>query len=100
MSIDTTRVVCIAMQIRAFAGAWQSARRERRLSRGGRSKPSDSIAGKSALGYRGRVRKDRRIEPWVAVSIAWIVPAALAAINQLAQTWLWEGVVANWRDVA
>lgn len=34
------------------------------------------------------------------VSAAWIVPALLAALNELAQAWLWNGRPAAWRDVA
>jgi len=40
------------------------------------------------------MRKPQRLQPWMLVSVAWIVPAAFAAINRIAQTHLsgWDQV--------
>jgi two-component system, LytTR family, sensor kinase len=34
------------------------------------------------------------------VAAAWIVPAFLAAVNEIAQSWIWNGRLPGWRDVA
>jgi two-component system, LytTR family, sensor kinase len=61
-----------------------------------------TLAGMPLLRYFGRVQisqrlKPQRLEPWMLVSAAWILPAGFAAINRVAQTHLsgWDPVTAR-----
>lgn len=49
------------------------------------------------LRYFGRVRTAQRLQPWMLVSAAWILPAGFAALNRIAQTHLsgWDPVTAR-----
>jgi hypothetical protein len=52
-----------------------------------------------SLRYFDEMRRPQHLQPWMLVSAAWIVPAAFAAINRIAQTHLSGWNPATTRDL-
>src|SRR5262245_38106228 len=53
-----------------------------------------ALASRLRLQYFGPVRISQRLQPWMLVSAAWILPAGFAVVNRVAQTHLrgWDPV--------
>ena len=56
-----------------------------------------TLAGMRPLRYFDLVQLSQRLQPWMLVSAAWILPAGFAAVNRIAQTRLsgWDPVTAR-----